>query len=155
MAEKNLLHNVYLFKQMTAEEVLKINQVAVVQIYAPGDEVFNEGDPATAMFVIRYGSVRIFQNSKDNDKVEVALLGTGSHFGEMAFIDQEPRSASAITVEKTELVRLDYEKLKEVLQKHPVIAVKFFESLSHFLCGRLRITTKDLSFARERNLQYF
>lgn len=155
MAEKNLLQNVYLFKTMTTEEVLKINHVAEAVTFTPGDDVFTEGEKATAMYVIRFGSVRIYQNSKDNDKVEVALLGTGSHFGEMAFIDHESRSASAISVEKSELVRLDYAKVKEVLDKNPIIAVKFYEALCQFLCGRLRITTKDMSFARERNLQYF
>ena len=155
MAEKNLLQNVYLFKTMTMDEVLKINQIAESLTVMPGDEVFNEGEKATAMYVIRFGSVRIYQNSKENDKVEVALLGTGSHFGEMAMIDQEPRSASVVAVEKSEVIRLDYEKLKTVLNKNPIVAVKFYEALCQFLCGRLRITTKDMSFAREKNLQHF
>lgn len=155
MSEKNLLQNVYLFKHMSTEEVLKINHIATTEIFANGDDIFSQGDKASALFVIRYGSVRIYQTSEENDKIEVALLGTGSHFGEMAFIDHEPRSASAVASEKTEVVRLDYEKLKEVLNKNPLIAVKFYESLTHFLCGRLRITTKDLSFAREKNLQFF
>ena len=155
MSEKNLLQNVYLFKHMTPEEVMKINHIAQTELFVQGDNLFSQGDKADAMFVIRYGSVRIYQTSEESDKIEVALLGTGSHFGEMAFIDHEARSASAICMEKTEVVRLDYTKLKEVLDKNPNVAVKFYSALSHFLCGRLRITTKDLSFAREKNLQFF
>lgn len=155
MADKNLLQNVYLFKQLSTEEVMKINQVAESQTFMPGDEIFNEGDAATGMYVIRFGSVRLFQNSKENDRLEVAVLGTGGHFGEMPYIDREVRSASAVAVEKSEVVRLDYQKLKDVLVKNPPIAVKFYEALCQFLCGRLRITTKDLSFAREKNLQHF
>lgn len=155
MAEKNLLQNVYLFKNMNPEEILKIQSAAETQTLLPGDEVFTEGDKALAMYVIRYGTVRLYQNSSESDKLEIGVLGTGAHLGEMPFIDKETRSATAVAVEKCELVRLDYDKLREVLSKHPAIAVKFYESLCHFLCGRLRITTKDLSFAREKNLQHF
>jgi CRP-like cAMP-binding protein len=87
--------------------------------------------------------------------MEIAMLGTGSHFGEMSFIDGEPRSASAVAVEKTELIVLNYEKLKRCLEARPEAAVKMYRELAHFLAGRLRLTTNDLSYAREKNLSHF
>ena len=154
-ANKNLLQNVYLFKELSAEQIDLISEAGHLETYSAGDDLFSQGDKATALYVIKYGSVRILQKSASGDQIEVATLGTGSHFGEMAFVDGEPRSASAAAVEKSEIVVLDYQKLQGVLEKNIGIAASFYKELAHFLCGRLRITTNDLSFAREKNLSHF
>ncbi len=101
------------------------------------------------------GSVRVMQKTAAGDMIEVAVLGTGSHFGEMAFLDNEARSATVEAIEKTDVLRVDYEKLQVVLGRQPSIAVKFLRAMALFLCGRLRVTTTDLSFARELNLKHF
>lgn len=155
MANKNLLQNIYLFKLMSGEELEVISEAAEVETFGGTDELFTQGDKALAMYVIKYGSVRIHQRSSTGDNIEVATLGTGSHFGEMGFVDGEPRSASATAIEKSDIIVFNYEKLRTVLERHPTIAVKFYKELAHFLCGRLRITTNDLSFAREKNLSHF
>ena len=150
-----LLQNVYLFKEMTPAELEKIEGIVQVSSYIPGDEIFSQGDDATALYVIKYGSVRIQQKSSNGDNIDVATLGTGSHFGEMAFVDGEKRSATVTAIERTEIVSIDFSNLRKLLDAQPIIAVKLFKALSHFLCGRLRITTNDLSFAREKNLRHF
>lgn len=155
MSNKNLLQNIYLFKQMSGEELEIISQAVDMEKFAPNDEVFSQGDKATALYVIKYGSVRIHQKSSAGDQIEVATLGTGSHFGEMGFVDGESRSAAATVIEKSEILVFSYSKLHEVMSKYPLVAVKFYRELAHFLCGRLRITTNDLSFAREKNLSHF
>src|SRR5690606_29086689 len=104
------------------------------------------------LYVIKYGSVRIHQKTVSGENMEVAILGTGSHFGEMAFLDGESRSASATAAEKSDIVELDYEKLQMILKENFPIAVHFYRELAQFLCGRLRVTTNDLGFAREKNL---
>ena len=108
-----------------------------------------------ALYVISFGSVRIHRKASDGDKIEVAILGTGSHFGEMPFLDDEPRSATVVAVEKTDIVSISYEKLSSLLENHPEISIKFYKSLSRFLCCRLRITTTDLGFAREKKISHF
>lgn len=152
---QNLLKNVYLFKGLSPSELEIISGAGETSTFNPGDDVFTQTDKATALYVIRHGSVKIHQKSTSGDNIEVANLGTGSHFGEMAFVDGEPRSASATAIEKSELVILDYGKLDEILVANQAIAVSFYKELAHFLCGRLRVTTNDLSFAREKNLSHF
>lgn len=152
---KNLLQNVYLFKGLSADQLSAISEAGRLETYNAGDDLFSQGESAKAMYVIKYGSVRIHQKSSSDNKIEVATLGTGSHFGEMAFVDGEVRSASATAIEKSEIVVLDYDKLNSILQKDNSIAVSFYKELSHFLCGRLRITTNDLSYSREKNLSHF
>jgi CRP-like cAMP-binding protein len=153
--EKNLLKNVYLFKGLSSEQLEIINEISKLQVYNIGEEIFEQGDAATAFYVIKFGGVRIQQKTQVGDLIEVASLGTGSHFGEMAFLDGEKRSASAQAMEKSEIVILDYQSLQKLIEKNTEIAVHFYRGLANFLCGRLRLTTNDLSFAREKNLSHF
>jgi CRP/FNR family cyclic AMP-dependent transcriptional regulator len=153
-SSSNLLQNVYLFKELTPKELETVSAVAKTTEYIPGDEVFSEGDEARSLYVIKHGSVKI-QHSGKSESINVATLGTGSHFGEMAFVDGEKRSASVTVTERGELISLDFQDLRRTLEANPAIAVKFYRSLALFLCGRLRITTTDLSFAREKNMRHF
>ena len=155
MAEKNILQNVYLFKGLNSDQMSLLNEIVRLNTYNSNDEIFSEGDHAHAAYFIKYGTIRIVQRTQSGEHLEVATLGTGSHFGEMAFLDDEKRSATAIAREKTDIVELPYDKLRLLLQSHPLIAVHFYRELAHFLAGRLRITTNDLGFAREKNLSHF
>ncbi len=154
----DLLKSVYLFKELSPKEMEALAALVKMEVVNPGDEVFSEGDTATSLYVIKYGSVRIRRAGTDANAsvgVEIAQLGTGSHFGELSFIDGEPRSATVSAIEKSEILRIGFDELKKFFQDHPLAAVKFYHSLAHFLCGRLRVTTMDLSFAREKNFRHF
>lgn len=155
MSQNNLLKNIYLFKLLNNDELELISETSEINTYAPGEDIFSQEDVATSMYVINFGSVRIHIKGTEGDNIEVANLGTGSHFGEMAFLDGEKRSASATALEKTDIVSINYDKLNTLLKEYPSVAVKVYQALSKFLCGRLRITTNDLSFAREKNISHF
>jgi len=150
-----LLQNAYLFKTFTNTELDGVSALGLTITYGDGDHVFETGEAATAMYFIKYGSVRIQHAISTGDNVDIALLSAGSHFGEMSFVDGEVRSATAVVLEHTELVSVSYERMRSFFNDHPAAALKFYQELSHFLCARLRVTTSDLSFAREKNLAHF
>lgn len=150
----NLLQNVYLFKELSPKELEPIAALAKTESFNPGDEIFAEGDEARSIYIIRFGSVKI-QHAGKSETINVTTMGTGSHFGEMAFLDGERRSATVVAVERTEIVTIDFDALKKLLSENTTSAVKVYRSMAHFLCGRLRLTTNDLSFAREKNLRHF
>lgn len=152
---RKLLENIYLFKQFPAEDLEAVSDLGTVVTYSPGETIFLRGEQAKAMYFIKFGSVKIQQSKSDGDNMDVATLSAGSHFGEMPFVDGEARSASAIAAEKSELFAIDYGRLNEFLGTRPQTAVGFYRELAHFLCGRLRVTTSDLNFAREKNLSHF
>ncbi|MEK6555790.1 MAG: cyclic nucleotide-binding domain-containing protein, partial [Bdellovibrionota bacterium] len=136
------------FKDLSEAELRHVEKAAVDKTYATGDDIFSQKDRAKAMYLIQFGGVRIHQKVENDDSVEVARLGVGAHFGEMPFIDGEPRSATATAIEKTEIIEIPYDKLTDLFIAHPSIATHFYRQMSHFLCGRLRMTTTDLAFAR-------
>jgi CRP/FNR family cyclic AMP-dependent transcriptional regulator len=155
MISDSLLHGVYLFADLTADERGQLARLAEPMNVGPGTQLFRAGDAATALYLIKDGSVRITTIAASGGNIEVAVLGTGSHFGEMALIDGAKRSATAETLEPTSLFRFDYAKIAAVLDKSPTVAAKFYRALARFLSNRLRQTTTDMSFAREKNLRYF
>jgi CRP-like cAMP-binding protein len=146
---QSLLQNVYLFKDLAPKELEQVSALAKLETHNAGDEIFMEGDKAHSLYVIKFGTVKIQHSGKD-DRVDVATLGTGSHFGEMAFVDKEKRSASVTATERAEIVRIDFAELAKLVETNSAIATKIYRSMALFLCGRLRMTTTDLSFAREK-----
>jgi len=150
---KELLENIYLFKGLPADEIHTLSRLATFDKFLGGQTIFSQGDKSTALYVVKYGSVQIHHNSPHGEDIIVATLGTGSHFGEMSFLDGKKRTGSATAVEDCEILRLDFSKLSQAFTKNPIMAAHFYKAMALFLAGRLETTTKDLSFAREKNLK--
>lgn len=149
MAE-SFLKNIYLFKDLSASELKSIEAIANEKTYAAGQDIFFTGDKAESMFVIKIGTVSV--RSNDN---KIATIATGSHFGEMPFLDGEKRSASVVAEEQTVLYEISYDKLKSLMEADQKMAAKVFRSMAVFLCGRLRGALTDLNFAREHAFKHF
>jgi CRP-like cAMP-binding protein len=155
MISDSLLKGVYLFADLGAEERGRLAKIAEPMNLQAAFRIFSTGDEATALYLIKEGSVRISTLSPSGERIDVATLASGSHFGEMALIDGAKRSAGAETLEPTSIFRFDYDKIQSVLDGSPPIASKFYRALARFLSNRLRQTTTDMSFAREKNLRHF
>ena len=155
MGNANILKKLYLFRDLSEGEIQLIEKASESKNFGPGDEVFSQGERAKALYVIQSGSVKIHQSTDSGDSVEITRLGPGSHFGEMSFLDSESRSASATALESSNILSVDYDKLGLIMIDHPGIAVHFYRQFAQFLCGRLRVTTKDLSFSRSKILSHF
>jgi CRP-like cAMP-binding protein len=149
MISDSLLQGVYLFKELNVDERTSLSRVAQEMNLPAGFPIFRAGDPATALYLIKDGSVRIVVTAANGESIDVATLGSGSHFGEMALIDGAKRSASA------DMFRFDYDKITALLEGSPATAARLYRSMARFLSNRLRQTTTDMSFAREKNLRYF
>lgn len=155
MISDSLLQGVYLFKDMTPEERARFAKIAETVAVAAGGRIFHAGEASTAMYLIKDGSVQISAQSVGGETVDVATLAAGGHFGEMSLVDDTPRSAAAGAIEATHLFKFSYNNMRTLLAAEVVISDKFYRSLSRFLSNRLRQTTIDLTFAREKNLRHF
>ena len=155
MISDSLLQGVYLFTDLNPDERASLARIAEAMTLPAGFPIFRAGDPATALYLIENGSVRLAVTSSGGKTVEVATLGSGSHFGEMALIDGAKRSATAETLEATSMFRFDYDKVTVLLDRSPATAAKLYRALARFLSNRLRQTTTDMSYAREKNLRHF
>jgi CRP-like cAMP-binding protein len=121
-------------KHDTGFSILTGNDIAVRFLKA-GDVIFREGDEATELFVIKSGQVRIQIGNRT-----VAEFGQDSIFGEMALIDSEPRSATAIATNDVELVPVSEKQFLFLVGQTPYFALKVMRVLAQ----RLRVTNKTI-----------
>jgi len=149
-----LLENLYIFRGLSGADLSRIEAIAELESYSSGDLIFRQNDAADAFFVIQHGTVNIEldEEGDTSDHIVVATLGTGSHFGEMAFLDNQPRSASAIAASYSDILRIGYSAMKEVLESDSALSIHVYKQLARFMCSRLRLTTLDLKYERSQNL---
>lgn len=105
--------------------------------------LFEEGDTAERLFVVRSGRVAIGRRSVDGRESLVALMEEGDLFGEMALFDTEPRSASARALERSSLLSVDYSLVRAELEAHP----EWLWDVVGLLARRLRSTDSALADA--------
>lgn len=114
----HMLQDIYLCKEFLPKKLEELSAKAVVKTFNQDESVFDEGDQASSLFVIRHGTVGISRSGKKDD-VNLVKLGTGAHFGETAFVNDEPRSAKAVAIERSEVMEIGYDVLQAYLDKHP------------------------------------
>jgi ATP/ADP translocase/HEAT repeat protein len=134
-----LLKRAPVFERVTGEDLAPLARLAEVTVYSEGDEIVREGDLGDALLVILRGSVAISRAGH-----QVATLGAGETIGEMSILDHEPRSATAIALEETEVLEIGSAEFYEILHEHEEIAEGVIRTLSQ----RLREATAELSGER-------
>jgi CRP/FNR family transcriptional regulator, cyclic AMP receptor protein len=100
--------------------------------YPGGTVLFREGEAGDRMYVIAEGKVRIVKALGTNE-VTIAALAAGDCFGEMALLDKQPRSATAITSEEARLVIIDGVAFEQLIRENGEIAVRIMRKLSERL----------------------
>jgi CRP-like cAMP-binding protein len=95
---------------------------------APGEVVFDEGEPGDHLYVIQAGEVELVRETSSERRV-VARLGPGAFFGELGVVLGEPRSSRAVAVSSTRLIALDRETLEAMCLDQPEIAVRMIRIL--------------------------
>ncbi len=102
---------------------------ALTRSYPAGTVLFEEYDPGSRMYVIRRGKVKIARHNGEHEIV-LAVLGPGEFFGEMALLENLPRSATATVVEDSELVEVDQRTFEEMVRGNVEIAVRIMRKLA-------------------------
>ena len=113
-----------------------------VQKFQKAEVIFEEGSTGSEMYLIHSGRVLLSVRQDDGKAVPVVVLNPGDFFGEMALVDDRPRSATASAVEdNTELIAINRAKFLFMVRQQPEFAL----SLMHTLCQRIRDMDKRLS----------
>ncbi len=108
--------------------------------YAKGAIVINEGDAAHGLFIVCSGLLKACLNDDQGRELILSTLGPGDHFGELALLDDAPRSASVAALETTELLMVPKTAFQAVLQAHPDCMWPIVLSL----VGRVRDLTENV-----------
>ena len=109
--------------------------------YRNSEVIFEEGSTGSEMYLISSGRVLLSVRRNETQQVPLAVLNPGDFFGEMALVDDSPRSTTASAVEDdTELIVMDRARFLFMVRQQPEFAL----SLMHTLCRRLRDMDKRL-----------
>lgn len=118
------LNQIQLFTELDEPELEKLHEIARDE-YLPAEfTVFKEGDPADAFYVIKSGSVKIVKTAPDHSSKVLAYLREGEFFGEMGIMKDSPRSAAAVTMERSTLVKFRKALFLAFLDENAIIAMK-------------------------------
>lgn len=107
--------------------------------FPAGTVVFEEGDPGSRMYVIQSGEVRVLKRVGVRE-IELARLGPGEAFGEMALLEGQPRSATAIVVSAARILEIDQAAFDDLIRGNGEIALRLLRRLS----ARLREANRQI-----------
>jgi CRP/FNR family cyclic AMP-dependent transcriptional regulator len=133
MSVAPVLTKVPLFSELTESELARLAEVARERTYPKNSVILFEDDPGDALFVVVSGSVKVVLIGEDGREVILSVLSTGDFFGEMALIDDEPRSAHVIAMEDAAMLVLRREDFHQCLREAPTIALGLLRTLSRRL----------------------
>ncbi len=116
-----LFSKVPLFEGIAPEDRVSLARAATLRTYRRGETIVEQGEPGDAFYVIVKGRVAVAIVAPDGREVVLNSLGEGDHFGEMALLDDAPRSASVIAQEKSELAILSRAVFFDLLKSNFVL----------------------------------
>ncbi len=140
-------HQARLLKRhgLTDDELLMLQTYLEAHRYEPGQHLFSEGEPGVSFYIVTDGAVRISRRVPGLGEEALAILREGEMFGEMALIDDRPRSADAVAhTEGCTVVTVTKTQLAEVLQLKADTAARFLKLLCQILARRIRAMNDHL-----------
>lgn len=130
------------FSRLLAEEESFLLKSADLRLYEPDEVIVREGTEIGGIFVVEKGSVRVIRQSRGDSRFEITHLGRLDVFGEMAFLDDAPASASVVAETEVQALFISEDMIRALLRGDPTFGRRFYHSLALTLAARLRLTTQ-------------
>lgn len=132
-AALEVLGSVPLFQHLDEGELRALAGMAREKRYVRNGIILSQGDPGDALFVLAEGQVKVAVYAEDGREVILSVLTHGGVFGEMALLDDEPRSAHVVAMTEAVLYQLRREDFQARLRSSPTLAVALLRELSRRL----------------------
>jgi len=130
MDRRELLRRVPLFASLDERELDRLIQATTTRRLAAKDVLFRKGDPGNQLFAVLSGQLKATGVGVDGQDVVFSFMGPGEVLGEIALLDDAPRSATVVAVEATVLVTLHRRDFVPFLEQHPRAAIALAETLA-------------------------
>ena len=129
----DFLATIPLFSGLPEEELERFAELTRERSYPKGSVILFQDDPGDSLFVLRAGRVKVVLIGEDGREVILGVLEPGAHFGELALIDDQPRSAHVIAMEDAQLLVLRREDFRRRVEANPTVAWALLSELSRRL----------------------
>src|SRR5215813_2734217 len=149
-AQKQMLSKVALFSGLAESEMEFIAGRVVPRKYAPGQIVFNEGDPCSGLYIVASGHIRIFKTSASGREQVLSIDGPGSSVAELPVFDGGNYPASVAAVDNATLLFVHKKDFQALCLSHPQVSLKVLRVVGARL-RRLVGIIEELSFTTVRH----
>lgn len=139
LGKLGFLRNISLFEGIKKGQLIHVLESLQERTYLKGETIFAQGDIGRALFIVYSGKIELSRLDTATQKPEViATVNPGEFFGEMALLEEMPRTATATAAEETKVFMLFKIKLDSLLFSFPKIGVVIASQLARILSARLR-----------------
>lgn len=140
------LEHVELFAGLAPAQLEALARGAPLRVFPRGAVVVNAGDDGHGLFVVQRGSVKVFVTDESGRELTLCILDPGEYFGELALLDDAPRSASVMTLERCELLQVPRHTFLALIESNHESMHVVLRNLVH----RIRALTENVqAFALE------
>lgn len=142
---REYLMNVPIFNGLSSRELARLERYVVTRKFMQNEYIFRQSEPGAGMYIITSGSVGIRLEHHDGCFQNLVTLSEKDFFGEMALLDESPRSAAALAeTEKVTLLSFFRGDLLKVRGDYPDLACKILWNIGIVLSERLRVNNELL-----------
>jgi CRP/FNR family transcriptional regulator/CRP/FNR family cyclic AMP-dependent transcriptional regulator len=139
------LQTVPFFTDLREENARELARRMLPRRFGPGQIIFHHGDPGGLLYIIGRGKVKITHSTPEGQEALLAILGAGDFFGELALLDDSPRSATAEAIELTETLTLHRDDFIHYLHENPDFSLHVLKTMAQHI-RRLNMQLADIFF---------
>ncbi len=137
-APLEMLKSLSFFADLNYPALKELSHITSERVFHKGETIFNEGDPGTSMMIILSGEVRVSHKPNAQCEETLSVLKKGDFFGDMALLDELPRSATVIAHSDALLLEISRERFLRFIEKDNASGVKILLNLARSISARLR-----------------
>ncbi|MCX6556482.1 MAG: cyclic nucleotide-binding domain-containing protein [Candidatus Aminicenantes bacterium] len=141
---RQFLKNIPLFAQLRKRELREIEHLIHRRQYKKDEVIFWQNEPGVGMYIVQSGDVGIFGEYNTPEQRSFARLTQGDFFGEMALLEDDNRSATAVALAESQLIGIFHPDLFDLFERKPELGIKVLSKLANMLAQRLRKTNLEL-----------
>lgn len=146
---RDILMSISIFEDLSKRELASVQRILHQRKYEPGEVIFRQEEPGMGMYIIQSGTVTILSEPED---FLLSELNDNDFFGELALLDDSPRSATAIAKTSCQMFVFFQPDLVGLIERDPRLGIKIVLRLARILVARLR-NANDQAFTLNRELQ--
>ena len=124
------LSHISIFKGLPDAELAALQELCITRTYPKNTVIINEGDQANAMFICTSGKVKVYVSDENGREFVLNSMGEGEYFGELSLLDDETRSASVMTTDKSTFTILYKDDFTKVIINNPNIGLTLLRNLT-------------------------
>ena len=133
-ALSSIVSRIPIFQGFSSEQVERTLEVCEKRSLQSGEHLFKEGDPSTEMLILLSGHLSV----RTSIGPEIAVIGEMGLVGEMGVLTDQPRSASVVTTQPSEVLTIGRDDLFRLMDSDKSMGFKIYQNVTQILCERLR-----------------